>query len=79
MFEMCGLGCASGPLTGRFTLPFTVAAHFLWPGSIKLPDTHVGICVRLHGTPFYVDVGNASTPSMGVVVAIWRYAGTARM
>ena len=37
MFEMCGLGCASGPLTARFTLPFTVAAHFLWPGSIKLP------------------------------------------
>ena len=34
---MLGLGCASGPLTGRFTLPFTVLPHFLWPGSIKLP------------------------------------------
>jgi len=37
LFEVCGLGCASGPLTGRFTIPSPAIFHWLWPGTIKMP------------------------------------------
>lgn len=37
LFEAAGLGCASGPLTGRFLNPFPAIFHWLWPGTLKMP------------------------------------------
>ena len=36
-FEVLGLGCGSGPLTGRYVPPIGGVIHFLWPGTIKMP------------------------------------------
>jgi hypothetical protein len=36
-FEVLGLGCGSGPLTGRYWPPLAAPLHFLRPGTIKLP------------------------------------------
>lgn len=36
-FEVCGLGCASGPLAGRYNPPIGGILHFLRPGTIKQP------------------------------------------
>src|SRR5262249_41090212 len=37
LFEILGLGCGSGPLTGRYLPPFGGALYFLRPGTTKLP------------------------------------------
>jgi hypothetical protein len=37
VFESVGLGCGSGPLTGRYLPPIGGALHFLRPGTTKLP------------------------------------------
>ena len=37
LFEVSGLGCASGPLAGRYNPPIGGALHFLRPGTLKLP------------------------------------------
>jgi hypothetical protein len=37
LFEVLGLGCGSGPLTGRYVPPVAAPAHFLRPGTIRLP------------------------------------------
>eukprot|EP00928_Gymnodinium_smaydae_P095422 TRINITY_DN8205_c1_g1_i2.p1 TRINITY_DN8205_c1_g1~~TRINITY_DN8205_c1_g1_i2.p1 ORF type:complete len:201 (+),score=32.77 TRINITY_DN8205_c1_g1_i2:114-716(+) len=37
LFEVLGLGCGSGPLTGRLLPPHTSWFHFLCPGTMKLP------------------------------------------
>lgn len=37
LFEVLGLGCGSGPLTGRYFPPIGGALHFLRKGTIKLP------------------------------------------
>ena len=37
LFEGLGLGCGSGPLTGRYLPPFGGALYFLRPGTTKLP------------------------------------------
>lgn len=36
LYESLGLGCGSGPLTGRYTPPVTAGAAFLRPGTIRL-------------------------------------------
>jgi hypothetical protein len=36
LFEIAGLGCGSGPLTGRYFPPFGGALYFLRPGTTKL-------------------------------------------
>ena len=36
-FEGLGLGCGSGPLTGRYAPPVAAFWHFAWPGTVKLP------------------------------------------
>jgi hypothetical protein len=36
-FELLGLGCGSGPLTGRYNPPIAGFLHFLRPGTTKLP------------------------------------------
>ena len=37
LFELLGLGCGSGPLTGRYLPPIGGALYFLRPGTTKLP------------------------------------------
>jgi len=37
LFEITGLGCGSGPLTGRYVPPIGGALYFLRPGTTKLP------------------------------------------
>lgn len=37
LFEVLGLGCGSGPLTGRYFPPIGGALYFLRPGTTKLP------------------------------------------
>src|SRR5688572_2673379 len=37
LFEVLGLGCGSGPLTGRYAPPFGGFLYFLRPGTTKLP------------------------------------------
>jgi hypothetical protein len=37
LFEILGLGCGSGPLTGRYFPPFGAFLHFLRPGTTKMP------------------------------------------
>ena len=37
LFEVLGLGCGSGPLTGRYVPPIVGLTHFLRPGTIRLP------------------------------------------
>jgi hypothetical protein len=37
LFEICGLGCGSGPLTGRYLPPLGGALYFARPGTTKLP------------------------------------------
>jgi hypothetical protein len=37
LFEVLGLGCGSGPLTGRYVPPVVGFTHFLRPGTIRLP------------------------------------------
>ncbi|MDC0721490.1 DUF3556 domain-containing protein [Nannocystis bainbridge] len=37
LFEVLGLGCGSGPLTGRYFPPIGGFLHFLMPGTTKLP------------------------------------------
>lgn len=37
LFEVVGLGCGSGPLTGRYVPPVGGALYFLRPGTTKLP------------------------------------------
>ncbi len=37
LFEILGLGCGSGPLTGRYVPPVGGALYFLRPGTTKLP------------------------------------------
>ncbi len=36
LFEVLGLGCGSGPLTGRYVPPVVAFTHFLRPGTIRL-------------------------------------------
>ena len=36
-FEAIGLGCGSGPLTGRYNPPLGGALYFLRPGTTKMP------------------------------------------
>lgn len=37
LFEVLGLGCGSGPLTGRYLPPIVGFTHFLRPGTLRLP------------------------------------------
>ena len=37
LFEILGLGCGSGPLTGRYIPPVTAFTHWLRPGTVRLP------------------------------------------
>ncbi len=60
LFEGVGLGCGSGPLTGRYLPPVGPALYFLRPGTTKLPLV-----------PFPVLGGHRRTV---VDVAAWAFA-----
>ena len=42
LFEVLGLGCGSGPLTGRYLPPIGGALYFLRPGTTRLPVAGAG-------------------------------------
>ncbi|MFN3197153.1 MAG: DUF3556 domain-containing protein [Bradymonadia bacterium] len=52
LFEILGLGCGSGPLTGRYFPPVGGLLHFLRPGTVKMPMVSV-----LGDTRNLIDVG----------------------
>lgn len=70
LFEILGLGCGSGPLTGRYVPPVGGALYFLRPGTTKLPV--------LRGVPLvggerrtWLDVGlYAANAVLAVVVLV---------
>ena len=82
LFEGIGLGCGSGPLTGRYFPPFGGALYFLRPGTTKLPVFEgVPLIGGKRRTPadvaLYLAVGVllvvalvSAQPSRGVLVAI---------
>lgn len=37
VYEVLGLGCSTGPMTGRFVPPIGGILHFVRPGTVKLP------------------------------------------
>lgn len=69
LFEMLGLGCGSGPLTGRYLPPIGGLLYFLRPGTTKLP--------LLEGAPLVggvrrsrLDVGAYAVTAALVVAAL---------
>ena len=77
LFEILGLGCGSGPLTGRYMPPLGGILYFLRPGTTKLP--------LFEGTPVIggprrslLDVGAyAATLVLMVVALLSAHPGTA--
>ncbi len=55
LFEALGLGCGSGPLTGRYFPPMGGVLYFLRPGTTKLPLVP-GLPVLGRSTRSWVDV-----------------------
>jgi hypothetical protein len=82
LFEGIGLGCGSGPLTGRYFPPFGGALYFLRPGTTKLPvfegvpliggkrRTVVDVLIYLAIGVLLVVALVSAQPSRGVLVAI---------
>jgi hypothetical protein len=82
LFEGLGLGCGSGPLTGRYFPPFGGALYFLRPGTTKLPvfegvpliggrrRTLVDVLLYLAIGVLLVAALVSAQPSRGVLVAI---------
>jgi hypothetical protein len=82
LFEGIGLGCGSGPLTGRYFPPFGGALYFLRPGTTKLPlfegvpliggkrRTPVDVALYLAVGVLLVAGLVSAQPSRGVLVAI---------
>ncbi|MEM7135332.1 MAG: DUF3556 domain-containing protein [Myxococcota bacterium] len=55
-FEAIGLGCGSGPLTGRYNPPFGGALYFLRPGTTKMAF-NPGLPILGGQTRTWLDVG----------------------
>ena len=49
-FEQLGLGCGSGPLTGRYLPPVGGPLYWLRPGTLRLPPSAVRAVPGLRGT-----------------------------
>ena len=90
LWESVGLGCGSGPLTGRYLPPVTAVAHWLRPGTVRLapwpwlPGTGgsrrqvVDVALYLAFVGFGVRVLATSQPAFGdilPVVALLAVAG----
>ena len=57
LFEVLGLGCGSGPLTGRYVPPVVAFTHFLRPGTIRLPAFPAHVPLTAGHRRSIVDVG----------------------
>jgi hypothetical protein len=81
LFEVLGLGCGSGPLTGRYVPPVGGFLYFLRPGTLKLPlvpglpvlggDRRTWLDVLLYAA-FVAVLGSAllaATPTIPIMVA----------
>ena len=83
LFEVLGLGCGSGPLTGRYLPPVGGVLHFLRPGTTKIPLFaglpglggirrtwfDVAIYAALIGALAWVLVSPAVTPEAAAAIA----------
>jgi Transmembrane protein of unknown function (DUF3556) len=82
LFEILGLGCGSGPLTGRYLPPFGGALYFLRPGTTKLPlfeglpliggvrRTFLDVSLYAANVALVIVALTAPRPDRGVLVAI---------
>ncbi len=57
LFEVMGLGCASGPLTGRYMPPFGGFLYWLRPGTTRLPPFSGRVPLTAGHRRSIVDVG----------------------
>ena len=67
LFEVLGLGCGSGPLTGRYFPPVGGLLYFLRPGTTKLP--------LLRGSPL---IGGRTRTALDVLVYLALLAACVR-
>lgn len=77
LFEGLGLGCGSGPLTGRYLPPVGGALYFLRPGTTKLPVVPGGVRRTWIDVALYAAIGAAlvailvsATPARELFVAV---------
>src|SRR6185295_15200468 len=80
LFEILGLGCGSGPLTGRYLPPIGGALYFLRPGTTKLPAFEgapiIGglrltwLDVALYAATLVVSVAALVSPDRSLLVAL---------
>ena len=56
LFEVLGLGCGSGPLTGRYLPPFGGLTYFLRPGTVTFP-LRPGMPILGRSDRTWLDVG----------------------
>jgi Transmembrane protein of unknown function (DUF3556) len=70
LFEVLGLGCASGPLTLRFIPPFGGFLYWLRPGTIRLPPWPNRVPLTAGDTRTVVDVGLFVVVVVSAVVAL---------
>jgi hypothetical protein len=72
LFEVCGLGCGSGPLTARYVPPLGGVLYFARPGTTKLPlvrglpDTRSVIDALLYVALLVALVRALVSPAMGL-------------
>jgi hypothetical protein len=66
LFEIAGLGCGSGPLTGRYIPPVGGMLYFLRPGTTKLPAVRLPLVSGHRRT--WLDVGLYAL-TLGLLVA----------
>ncbi len=69
LFEGLGLGCGSGPLTGRYLPPIGGALYFLRPGTTKLP-TWPGLPLVGGHRRTWLDVALYAAVVTGLVVGL---------
>ena len=80
LFEVLGLGCGSGPLTGRYVPPVGGFLYFLRPGTTKLPlwprlpllggHTRSALDVALYAALLLVTLRALLAPTLG----FWHFA-----
>src|SRR5271156_6696965 len=70
LFEVLGLGCGSGPLTGRFMPPIGGVLYWLRPNTIRLPAWPGKVPFTAGDTRTVVDVGLYATVLIGGVWAL---------
>lgn len=64
LFEVLGLGCGSGPLTGRYLPPVGGALYFLRPGTTRLPVVGTGTRRGLADVLLYLGLIGALTTAL---------------